>query len=38
MACSREASSQPKSPERVPMDVSNDDQDEAIMKLNEDEL
>jgi hypothetical protein len=34
----RESSSQPKSPEHVPMDVNDDDQDEAILKLNEDEL
>jgi hypothetical protein len=33
-----EASSQPKSPEQVPMDVSEDEHDEALAKLNEDEL
>jgi hypothetical protein len=33
-----EAASQPKSPELVLMDVSEDEQDEAILKLNEDEL
>jgi hypothetical protein len=33
-----EASSQPKSPEHAPMDVSEDEQDEALLKLNEDEL
>jgi hypothetical protein len=33
-----EASSQPKSPEQAPMDVSEDEQDEALLKLNEDEL
>ena len=38
MACSGEASSQLKSPEDVPMDVSDDDQDEAVLKLNENEL
>jgi hypothetical protein len=31
---SREGTTQPKSP----MDVSDDDQDEALLKLNEDEL
>jgi hypothetical protein len=35
---SGEARSQPKSPEHTPMDVSEDEQDEAILKLNEDEL
>jgi hypothetical protein len=37
----REASSQPKSPKHAPMDVSEDEQDEqdeALLKLNEDEL
>jgi hypothetical protein len=33
-----EASLQPKSPEHAPMDVSEDEQDEALLKLNEDEL
>jgi hypothetical protein len=35
---SGEARSQPKSPEHTPMDVSEDEQDEALLKLNEDEL
>jgi hypothetical protein len=35
---SMEATSQLKSPEHAPMDVSEDEQDEAILKLNEDEL
>jgi hypothetical protein len=35
---SREAHLQPKSPEQAPMDVSEDEQDEALLKLNEDEL
>jgi hypothetical protein len=35
---SREASSQHKSLEQAPMDVSEDEQDEALLKLNEDEL
>jgi hypothetical protein len=35
---SGEASSQPKSPDQVPMDVIDDDHDEAILKLNEYEL
>jgi hypothetical protein len=38
MATSREASLQPKSPDHVLMDVSDDDHDEAILKLNEYEL
>jgi trehalose-6-phosphatase len=33
-----EASSRGKSPERVPMEVSDDEQDEALLKLNEDEF
>jgi hypothetical protein len=33
-----EASSQPKSPEHAPMDVSEDEQDKELLKLNEDEL
>jgi hypothetical protein len=33
-----EASSRGKSPEQVPMEVSDDEQDEALLKLNEDEL
>jgi hypothetical protein len=35
---SGEASSQAKSPEQAPMEVSDDEQDEALLKLNEDEL
>jgi hypothetical protein len=35
---SGEATTQPKSPKHAPMDVSEDEQDEAILKLNEDEL
>jgi hypothetical protein len=35
---SEEASSQPKSPEQAPMEVSDDEQDEALLKPNEDEL
>jgi hypothetical protein len=35
---SAEATSQPKSLEHAPMDVSEDEQDEALLKLNEDEL
>jgi hypothetical protein len=35
---SGEASSQPKSLDQVPMDVNDDDHDEAILKLNEYEL
>jgi hypothetical protein len=35
---SGEASSQPKSPDHAPMEVSDDEQDEAVFKLNEDEL
>jgi hypothetical protein len=38
IATSGEASSQPKSPNQVPMDVIDDDHDEAILKLNEYEL
>jgi hypothetical protein len=38
MATSGEASLQPKSPNQVPMDVSDHDHDEAILKLNEYEL
>jgi hypothetical protein len=33
-----EASSQTKSQGNAPMDVNNNEQDEAILKLNEDEL
>jgi hypothetical protein len=33
-----EASSQPKSLEQAPMDVSEDEHDEALAKLSEDEL
>jgi hypothetical protein len=33
-----EASSQSKSPGNGPMDVSDDEQDEALLKLNKDEL
>jgi hypothetical protein len=33
-----EASSRGKSPKQAPMEVSDDEQDEALMKLNEDEL
>jgi hypothetical protein len=33
-----EASSRGKSPEQDPMEVSDDEQDEALLKLNEDEL
>jgi hypothetical protein len=35
---SGKASSQAKSPEQAPMEVSDDKQDEALLKLNEDEL
>jgi hypothetical protein len=35
---SREATSQPKSPEQAPMDVSEFEQDKALLKLNKDEL
>jgi hypothetical protein len=35
---SRVASSRPKSQDQAPMDVSDDEQDEALLKLNEDEL
>jgi hypothetical protein len=35
---SEEATSQPKSLEHAPMDVSEDEQDEAILKLNKNEL
>jgi hypothetical protein len=35
---SGEATSQVKSPEQAPMDVSEDEQDEALLKLDEDEL
>jgi hypothetical protein len=35
---SREASLQAKSPEQAPMEISEDEQDEALLKLNEDEL
>jgi hypothetical protein len=35
---SGEASSQAKSPGQAPMEVSDDEQDEALLKLNEDEL
>jgi hypothetical protein len=38
MACLGEAFSQIKSPKDVPMDVNDDNQDEAVLKLNEDEL
>jgi hypothetical protein len=38
MATSVEASLQSKSLDQVPMDVSDDDHDEAILKLNEYEL
>jgi hypothetical protein len=31
---SREASSQVKSPEQAPIEVSDDEQDEALLKLN----
>jgi hypothetical protein len=33
-----EASSRGKSLEQAPMEVSDDEQDEALLKLNEDEL
>jgi hypothetical protein len=33
-----EASSGGKSPEQAPMEVSDDEQDEALLKLNEDEI
>jgi hypothetical protein len=33
-----EASSQLKSPKQAPMDVSDDEQDKALLKLNDDEL
>jgi transposase len=33
-----EAILQPKSPKHAPMDVSEDEQDEALLKLNEHEL
>ena len=33
-----EASSQAKSREQAPMEISDDEQDEALLKLNEDEL
>jgi hypothetical protein len=33
-----EASLQPKSPNQAPIDVSEDEQDEALLKLNEDEF
>jgi hypothetical protein len=35
---SRKVSSQAKSPEQAPMEVDDDEQDEALLKLNEDEL
>jgi hypothetical protein len=35
---SREASLQAKSPEQDPMEVNDDEQDKALLKLNEDEL
>jgi hypothetical protein len=35
---SGEASLQAKSPEQAPMEVNDDEQDEALLKLNEDEL
>jgi hypothetical protein len=35
---SREATSQPKSPGDAPMEVSDDKQDEALIKLNKNEL
>jgi hypothetical protein len=35
---SGEASSQAKSPEQAPMEVSDDEQDEALLKLNRNEL
>jgi hypothetical protein len=35
---SGKASSQAKSPNPVPLEVSDDEQDEALLKLNEDEL
>jgi hypothetical protein len=33
-----EASSQPKSLEQAPMDITKDEYDEALVKLSEDEL
>lgn len=33
-----EASLQPKSPEQAPMDVTKDEHDDALAKLNKDEL
>jgi hypothetical protein len=35
---SRDSSLQAKSPEQAPMEVSDDEQDETLLKLNEDEL
>jgi hypothetical protein len=35
---SGEASSQAKSPQQAPMEISDDEQDETLLKLNEDEL
>jgi hypothetical protein len=38
MEKSGEASSQAKSPQQAPMEISDDEQDETLLKLNEDEL
>jgi hypothetical protein len=35
---SGEASLQAKSPQQAPMEISDDEQDETLLKLNEDEL